>query len=184
LSKDELHYTNGSFNVYLLSGTSGWLTVSDVREKEDIQLLKTDKSLQRVLALRPYHYRRKYYDSATPVEEEIKQKRQIGFLAQDVKESNPHCVNTWCNKEVKCEEDDGERFSLNYNDYVIHLVGAVQEQAKYIDVLQRHARKLEDDFNEYREQTDRRLTQLAELVREMLQEKNPPKLSKQKSVKP
>jgi hypothetical protein len=222
LSKDELHYTNGSFNVYLLSGTSGWLTVSDVREKEDIQLLKTDKSLQRVLALKPYHYRRKYYDSATPVEEEIKQKRQIGFLAQDVKESNPHCVNTWCNKEavkkrdeakveinveeeevkveinVEEEEDDGERFSLNYNDYVIHLVGAVQEQQRMINehqkqiqllsqrnqILEDHARKLEMDIVEYRDQTDRRMTQLAELVKGLLEEKNLPKLSRQKSVKP
>jgi hypothetical protein len=168
LSKDELHYTNGSFNVYLLSGTSGWLTVSDVREKEDIQPLKTDKSLQRVLALKPYHYRRKFYDSATPVEEEIKQKRQIGFLAQDVKESNPHCVNTWCNKEaikkrdeakveidveeeevkveinIEEEEDDGERFSLNYNDYVIHLVGAVQEQQRMIETLTQRNQTLED----------------------------------------
>jgi hypothetical protein len=209
LSKDELHYTNGSFNVYLLSGTSGWLTVSDVREKEDIQLLKTDKSLQRVMALKPYHYRRKYYDSATPVEEEIKQKRQIGFLAQDVKESNPHCVNTWCNKEaikkrdeakveidveeeevkveinIEEEEDDGERFSLNYNDYVIHLVGAVQEQQRMvneqskqleverreIELLTQRNQKIETEFSEYRDQTDRRMTQLTELVKGLLEEK-------------
>jgi hypothetical protein len=50
-------------------------------------------------------------------------------------------------------------------------------------ILEQHARQLETDFNDYKDQTDRRMTQLAELVRELITEKNPPKLSKQKSVK-
>lgn len=62
-----------------------------------------------------------------------------------------------------------------------------EEQQKILQernlILEQHARQLETDFNDYKDQTDRRMTQLAELVRELLSEKNPPKLSKQKSVK-
>lgn len=123
-------YTNGVLNVYLFPGIAGWITASDEREKEDIQDLKTDKSLKRIMALRPKHYRRKYYETETPVSDEIKQMRHVGFLAQEVQQSNPHCVSHFCNKEAKSEEDNGDRLGVNYNDLNIHLVGAVQEIVK------------------------------------------------------
>jgi hypothetical protein len=235
-------YNTGSLVAFTTSG--GWINVSDEREKEDIHELKTDKSLQRVLALKPKHYKRKFYDSRTPVPDEEKQRRHVGFIAQEVQKSNPHCISTWSNKEsikkrdeakveinvaqstdpkveeedvqvkisIEEEEDDGGRFGLSYNDYVVHLVGAVQEQQRMINeqqrmineqqrmineqtkqlevfsqrnqILEDHARKLEMDMIEYRDQTDRRMTQLAELVKGLLEEKNLPKLSRQKSVKP
>jgi hypothetical protein len=159
---------------------TGWVNVSDEREKEDIQDLKTSSSLKRVLALKPKNYLRKYYDDGkTPVPEEIKQKRCVGFLAQQVMESNPHCVCDWENEQVeKTEEDDGKRFALSYNDYVVHLVGAVQEQQKMIEsqqeiiktltdrslVLEEHARTLEDAFNTYRTTTDSKIEKLASLI--------------------
>ena len=127
-------YWYGLLCAYTWAG--GWVQVSDEREKEDIQPLKTDKSLQRVLALKPYHYRRKFPENEkTPVPDEVKQMRQIGFLAQEVKESNPHCVSEWCNKECKDDEDGGKRLGLSYNDYIVHLVGAVQEVVKRLDAL-------------------------------------------------
>jgi len=128
-------YVNGGLAAYLVGG--GWVNVSDSREKEDIQDLKTEKSLQRVLALKPKHYRRKYKEDAeTPVSQSEKEKRHVGFIAQEVVESNSHCVSTWCNQDAKTDVDDGTRFGLSYNDYVVHLVGAVQEQQRMIKDLQ------------------------------------------------
>jgi hypothetical protein len=164
-------HTQGGLNVYLDPGTAGWITVSDEKEKEDIQDLKTSTSLKRVLALKPKHYRRKYYDNETPVSDEVRQMRQVGFLAHEVQKTNPHCVSKWCNdkaikkrdeakvkinvpegedEDVKVEinieeeEDDGIRLGLNYNDYTIHLVGAVQEQQRMIEMLTQRNQTLED----------------------------------------
>lgn len=152
----------------------GIYNVSDEREKEDIQPLKTESSLKRILQARPVHYRRKHYDSddKTPAPEEMKQKRCIGFVAQEVQESNPHCVSEWENKDVeKTEEDNGMRLGICYNDYVIHLVGAVQEQQKQINLLVEHSRQKEDEltqlrkeFDEYRRLTEERFDKLASLV--------------------
>ncbi len=119
-----------------ITNGSGWLNISDEREKEDIHDIKTSSSLKRVLALKPKHYRRKFYDEKTPVPDEVKQQRCIGFLAQEVQQSNPHCVSGWENDKAKCDTDDGKRLGMSYNDYIVHLVGAVQEQQKQIDVLQ------------------------------------------------
>jgi len=134
------------FNGTVCSTTNagGWANVSDAREKEDIQPLKTVTSLKRILALRGKNYRRKYNPNApTPVSKSITERRHIGFLAQEVEESNPHCLHTWCNEEAKTDADDGSRFSLSYDDYTVHLVGAVQEQQKQIEVLTQHNQLLE-----------------------------------------
>jgi Chaperone of endosialidase/Phage T4 tail fibre len=180
--------TGGYLNVYCFNGGAGWITVSDMREKEDIQDLNTSKSLQRILALKPKHYKRKHYESGVPVDEEIRNMRHVGFLAQEVQEINPHCISHFCNDKVKSDEDDGDRMGVNYNDINIHLVGAVQEQQKTINLLsernqllEEHARKLESDFAEYTLQTDRRMTQLAELVRSILEDQQP-KLKRNKTI--
>ena len=161
---------NGGLVAYTQAG--GWVNVSDEREKEDIQDLKTESSLQRVLALKPKHYRRKYpEDNATPVPQKDKEKRHVGFIAQEVQESNPHCVSTWCNEEAKCEEDDGVRLGMCYNDYVVHLVGGMQEQQKQIEllternkILEQHARKQEQDLEDYKKLTEERFNTLASLL--------------------
>jgi hypothetical protein len=166
-------------NVCSTTNAGGWANVSDAREKEDIQPLKTSHSLERVLALRPKNYRRKYDPNApTPVADSIKQRRYIGFLAQEVKETNPHCLHIWNNEDAKTEEDDGERFALSYDDYVVHLVGAVQEQQKTIDeqqktidalqqrsaLLEKHARDME--AKQKKMQTD--MDKLASLVAQLI----------------
>jgi len=50
-------------------------------------------------------------------------------------------------------------------------------------ILEQHARQLETDFNDYKDQTDRRIEKLAGLLKELIEEKNPPKLIKSKSIK-
>ena len=135
-------YWYGALSAYTQGG--GWVNVSDEREKEDIQPLKTAKSLERILALKPKHYLRKYYDG-NPVPDAIKQTRHVGFVAQEVQQSNPHCVSSWCNDKVKNDEteDDGSRLGMNYTDYTVHLVGAVQEQQKQIQEQQKLNDKLQ-----------------------------------------
>jgi hypothetical protein len=125
------------------------------------------------LALRGKNYRRKCDPNApTPVADSIKQRRYIGFLAQEVKETNPHCLHIWNNDEAKTEEDDGERFALSYDDYVVHLVGAVQEQQKTIDTLQKrndileqHARDMEDRMKKMQTNMDKIASLLSQLIK-------------------
>ena len=69
----------------------------------------------------------------------------------------------WC--KVECEKKEKEQETL------------VQRN----QLLEDHARKLETDFAEYKEQTDRRMTQLAELVRGILED-NAPKLKRTKTI--
>ena len=191
--------------VSAFTSSAGWINVSDEREKEDIQDLRTDKSLQRVLALRPKHYRRKYDDVNTPVPEEEIQRRHVGFIAQEVQQTNPHCVSSWCKKsgkkakkcekpECKVEEEilgcDGEeepeeekeedeedemRLGMSYNDYVVHLVGAVQEQQKHIQVLEErekvwveYSKQQEKVLADYKAQTDSRFAKMASLISQLI----------------
>jgi hypothetical protein len=115
-------YLNGSFSCGLTS--SGWSPASDARVKRDIKPLKTSRSLERVLAAKPCTYKRIWKPTEHGnIDEKISEKNLIGFIAQEVESSNPHCLDTW-------DDEGNEMYSLSYNDYIIHLVGAVQEQNK------------------------------------------------------
>jgi len=91
------HYVNGAMAAYLVGG--GWVNVSDAREKEDINDLKTSRSLERIMKCKPKYYKRKYYDTdkdgkdTTPPPQSIKDTICIGLLAQDVLQTNPRCVS-------------------------------------------------------------------------------------------
>jgi len=82
------------------------------------------------------------------------------------------------NDEPVDDEGKPKYYSLDYSRFTPYIVGAVQEQQGQIQVLQqrneileKHARQIETEFNDYRDLTDRRLTQLAELVKDLLKEK-------------
>jgi hypothetical protein len=113
-------YIQGTLAGYVNSG--GFVNVSDEREKEDIKPLKTTRSLERVLQAKPVTYKRKHTDLL--VTEEVKNKSHIGLLAQDTESSNPHCISQWKNEQKE------ERLGIQYNDYVVHLIGSVQELHK------------------------------------------------------
>jgi hypothetical protein len=138
-------YVSGALAVYSVAG--GWISVSDEREKTESKPLKTNRSLERVLAAKTYTYKRKtYLDSSGNdlVKQEDKDKFHIGIMAQQIQESNPHCLSTWKDKNTEQEE----RFGVNYNDYVVHLLGAVQEQQKQIQQLIDHVSTLTNQVNE------------------------------------
>ena len=126
------------------TNASGWINVSDQREKTNISLININNSLEKVLACKPITYNRVFYldDSGNDiVPVNVKTKPLIGLLAQDQLEINPECVSTWK------KEDGTERYGIQYNDYIIHLIGAVQKQNTTITALQTTVQDLTDKIN-------------------------------------
>jgi hypothetical protein len=136
-------YVNRSLAAYITGG--GWTNVSDERCKHDIHDLSTSKSLQRILKCKPKYYKRIMEEptgeNPIPNKQEDIDRVHIGLLAQEVQDFNPHCVSTWHDKD---EAKENEKLGIQYNDFVIHLIGAVQEQQKQIDTI----KKLEDALAE------------------------------------
>jgi hypothetical protein len=140
-----------AYNTSVLGSTlssTGWVNSSDRRFKTNIRPVKTTRSLERVLAVKPCTYNMIYDETQCPVSDKLKNQPCLGFIAQEIAESNPHCIH-----EVV---DKGEiRFGLQYNDYVVHLCGSVQElhktieqQQKTINQLIEHVSTLTNAFNE------------------------------------
>ena len=89
------------------------------------------------------------YDTETPIPDDVKNKVCVGLLAQDVLEFNPGSVGTWKNEEIKpTAEDDGMRYSLNYHDFTVHLIGAVKEQDATISALQAQVNLLQSQLQD------------------------------------
>lgn len=147
-------YCNRTLAAYIT--TAGWTNVSDARCKHDIHDLSTTKSLQRILKCKPKYYKRIMEEptgkNPIPHKQEDIDRVHIGLLAQEVQEFNPHCVSTWFDKD---ESKENEKLGIQYNDFVVHLIGAVQEQQKQIqnqqqtiDTLLSHLAKLTDQVNQ------------------------------------
>jgi hypothetical protein len=134
----------GTVNNYTNGG--GWVYVSDKRCKKDIKDIKTARSLERIMALKPKTYKKIYNPekSATPIPKEAEEANHVGFLAQDVMETNPHCVSEWTDENSICDGDDGKRLGISYGDINVHLVGAVQELKKQNDAQQKEIDELKE----------------------------------------
>lgn len=128
-------YVNRTLAAYIT--TAGWTNVSDERCKHDIHDLSTTKSLERILKCKPKYYKRIMEEptgkNPIPHKQEDIDRVHIGLLAQEVQGFNPHCVSTWHDKD---ESKENEKLGIQYNDFVIHLIGAVQEQQKTIKKLE------------------------------------------------
>jgi hypothetical protein len=134
---------NGTINLYTAGG--GWIFVSDQRCKRDIKDIKTTRSLQRIMALKPKTYKKIYPEnSETPISDKVRNADHIGFLAQDVMESNPHCIDEWVDDKSVCDGDDGTRLGIAYGDINVHMVGAIQELKKQNDAQQKEIDELKD----------------------------------------
>jgi hypothetical protein len=125
-------YINGTLASYCNS--AGWNNVSDARSKKDIKPLSTKNSLMKILQCRTTFYKRtieeEHKDCAIPALQKDIDQVHIGLIAQEVNEFNPHCVSEWESK------DKETRLGIQYNDFVIHLIGAVQEQQVQITAQQ------------------------------------------------
>jgi hypothetical protein len=147
-------YVNRNLAAFITGG--GWTNVSDERCKHDIHDLSTTKSLQRILKCKPKYYKRIMEEptgeNPIPNKQEDIDRVHIGLLAQEVQDFNPHCVSTWHDKD---DSKENERLGIQYNDFVIHLIGAVQEQQKQIqkqedtiNTLLSHLSKLTEQVNQ------------------------------------
>jgi hypothetical protein len=133
----------GTINNYTNGG--GWVFTSDKRVKKDIKDIKTARSLERIMALKPKTYKKIYPEnSETPVSQEVRDAYHIGFLAQDVQETNPHCVLEHMDDSCVCDGDDGKRLGIAYGDINIHMVGAIQELKKQNDAQQKQIDDLQE----------------------------------------
>ncbi len=122
------HNTNlrGSFD-----GSTGIYTpISDKRVKRNIRPLNS--SLGSVKKLRPSTYEMEVSDN---------QKREIGFIAQEVKDQFPELVHE------NMDDKTGESiYTLNYNGIIVIAVKAIQEQQEIIEQQARRIEALEKKF--------------------------------------
>ena len=145
-------FNTNTAQVYIFGGQvaytnlSGWVNTSDAREKTNIRDVDTSHSLNKILACSPKYYNRIFPENVE--EKGITDKTLIGLLAQDVLTFNEGSVSTWKN-------DKGEdRYGINYTDFTIHLIGAVQEQNKIITALQSQIQEQDAKINALQSQFD------------------------------
>lgn len=135
------------------SRTSGWTTVSDMRDKIDFQNI--DNALLFVNNLKPVRYmnneREKYMDTNGNIDNDLYnraiyrgKRRQVGFIAQEVYETMKKVYNNdnyadivdYSNYQISEEKDmNFDRYSMRYNSLIPFLTGAIQELSKEIDAL-------------------------------------------------
>ena len=123
-ANDHYFYVGGLLAGYVNAG--GFVSVSDEREKINIKNINTERSLQRILSCTPKTFQRNMDRDNPMIPDEVKNKWHIGLNAQEVFSINPHCISEWTN------QDGAARYSINYTDFVTHLIGSVQELSKKI----------------------------------------------------
>jgi hypothetical protein len=109
-----------SNTVATINGSTGIYTpTSDINKKKDFE--ESTIGLNEILGLKPTLYRM--------INDESEGEKELGFIAQEVKEFIPHAY-------VESGEDEENKFiGLNYNPIVAALVKAIQEQQEQIDSL-------------------------------------------------
>ena len=113
------YFTNtGSSTGLYISNTAAWQSTSDARLKTDVKDLDSSAKL---LQLRPVDYLWKSQETS-----DEPTKRNLGFIAQEVKEVFPELVGV---------SPDG-MFSVEYTGLIAPLVKAIQEQQALITQLQ------------------------------------------------
>ena len=113
--------------------TGAWENNSDLRLKK--QIMPIGPVLKHVMKLQPKTYLYNYQDSSEPP--------LVGFIAQDVRQLFPNLVD---------RSEDGFH-TLNYHDFGVLAIKAIQEQQHIIDAYQ-------EDLKQLKEQ----VTQLASLI--------------------
>lgn len=133
-------FSHGSTDLWFLHGaslrgtidgsTGVYTSISDRRFKRDIRPL--DSSLGGIMKLKPSNYQMKTTDSG---------KREIGFIAQEVKDQFPELVHE------NIDDKTGESiYTLNYTGIIVVAVKAIQEQQEIIELQAKKIEALEKKF--------------------------------------
>lgn len=127
---NDMHvYFNGIEKARIDDADGSWDQQSDRRLKKDITYL-TGSIIDEVLSLRPATYRYLDNEASTP--------KSMGFIAQEVGEVFPDLVGN----------QEGPYLSLNYADFAVLAIKAVQEQQSIITDMQMQIEVLEQRHNE------------------------------------
>lgn len=113
---------NGIARAYVQSGTGAWITTSDRYKKKNI--VGMDNVLTRVNQLTPVKY---HYTDQNDTDQKIS-----GFIAQEVATLFPEMVH------YKGDEVLG----LNYAEFGVLAIAAIQEQQQEIELLKKNNQKL------------------------------------------
>ena len=110
---------NGGGNIASINSTTGVYTpLSDINKKKDFE--ESTIGLNEILGLKPTLYRM--------VNDESEGQKELGFIAQEVKEFIPQAY-------VESGEEEEKFIGLNYNAIVAALVKSVQELKAEIQIL-------------------------------------------------
>jgi hypothetical protein len=107
-------YYNNTYIGYFDDVTGGYTAVSDKRYKKNISYMNTPL-LAKVMQLKPAFYQLNHAKETD--------QRNIGFIAQEVQEVLPEAVR---------ETDEG-MLSINYDDFGVIAIKAIQEQQQIIE---------------------------------------------------
>jgi trimeric autotransporter adhesin len=118
-------FNAGSGTGLYISNTAAWQSISDARMKEDVRDLDTT---ERLMQLRPVDYLWKH--QATSDEPD---RRNLGFIAQEVQQVFPELVSTSPNG----------MFGVEYTGLIAPLVKAIQDQQAIIEALEARITALE-----------------------------------------
>ena len=114
-----IYLFNGTANAASISPSTGVYTpLSDINKKKDFE--QSEIGLNAILGLKPTLYRMK--------SDESENEKELGFIAQEVKEFIPQAY-------VESGEDEDKFIGLNYNAIVAALVKGMQEQQAQIEEL-------------------------------------------------
>jgi hypothetical protein len=123
-------YYNTTFVGSFSASTGVYSPISDKRFKRDIKPL--DSSLGSVIKLRPSTYEMNTTNN---------RKREIGFVAQEVKDQFPELVH-----EVLDGKTGKSILTLNYTGITVVAVKAIQEQQEIIEQQAKRIEALEKKF--------------------------------------
>ena len=114
---------NGSNRASIDAATGAYAQLSDRRLKKNIQPLP--RTLEKLMQLQPVSYQ--YRDQSEDSE------KSLGFIAQEVEALFPQLVH-----------QQGEYKALNYSEFSVVAIKAIQEQQAYLHLLQQQIETLQN----------------------------------------
>ena len=114
------------------NGYTLWTNYSDIRLKENITDLEVTNVLDKICAIRPVTYN---YNELSGYDEQTRNRRISGFIAQELMEVFPDMVGT-------IKKENVEYYDTNLSNLNLYLVKAIQEQQAIITSLQEQINEL------------------------------------------
>ena len=146
-TNNDLYFAFGYISRAKIDDVDGsWDLLSDRAVKKNISYLK-EPVLQKLCALRPATYHYTYNSEDTP--------KSIGFIAQEVRALFPEIVN---------KDEDEEFYSLNYHDFAVLAVKAIQELKLENDELAQTVQELKKENQRLQKVQDEILRRLEVLA--------------------